>query len=602
MLLGWSKPILISTTEIDTSLEVWASQLPQTPDNKVFLLYDSVRGTNEFYLIEQRFKQAIPDSDTHFVPIHSWWSPGREDNFSTTASAWAGYKDDAKAPDYQYDRMEGFAFHPSDPLPADVSPDDVVPLYAWWSPSRGDNFMTTDPAWAGMAGDTKDPDYTFVRIEGFVYKSDVSPEDRPGTIPLYSWWNAARADNFITSNPAWAGAPGDTVEGYTFNRLEGYVSAAPFHNYDTDAWNTDANGLPDEGIGLWHVFRDPLSRRLRKIPSIATPTVGAGKLPLNAWYSPLRQEHITTTQENWQWYTALANSNGYRLSSIDGYLTPPDAQPGPTEVPLYSWYSAIREDNFTTTDPNWSGNVGDQQSGYELYRIEGYVESVAKPGYDTLFSWWSPTRGDNYLTTRWSGNADGSTGKQIGGYTNFRIEGFIERSDRSNDEGLLIESPVGEAGLSPTNSLWACSDARAELTWFDGSPAFSLDVSTPLANQPVIEVIINPTGSPTNCPITSITDELDAGNKADIQLTLYPNPIISGQSVTLEYILPKSGPHVIRLFNLQGQTLYEMRKPDTLPGTLQSATLASEQELPPGMYLIQLTQNDKKSATRLVVR
>jgi hypothetical protein len=120
-------------------------------------------------------------------------------------------------PDYDFVRLEGSVCSP------DVSqPPGTVPLYGWWSLSRGDNFATTDPGWAGNPGDSRPPDYDFVRLEGYVYSPDA-PQP-PGTVPLYSWWSLSRGDNFVTTDPAWAGEPGDTVPpDYDFVRLEGYL-------------------------------------------------------------------------------------------------------------------------------------------------------------------------------------------------------------------------------------------------------------------------------------------------------------------------------------------------------------------------------------------
>jgi hypothetical protein len=97
-----------------------------------------------------------------------------------------------------------------------------ISLYNWWSPSQGDNFATTNSAWAGKPGDVILPDYDFVRLEGSVCSPDVSQP--PGTVPLYSWWSPSRGDSFATTDPVWAGKPGDTIlPDYDFVRLEGYL-------------------------------------------------------------------------------------------------------------------------------------------------------------------------------------------------------------------------------------------------------------------------------------------------------------------------------------------------------------------------------------------
>jgi serine/threonine protein kinase len=154
---------------------------------------------------------------TERVSLYSWWSPSREDNFATTNPAWAGKSGDTRSPDYVFVRLEGLVCNPDTPQPPGT-----VALYSWWSPSRGDNFTTTNPAWAGKSGDTRLPDYVFVRLEGYVYSPDTT--QLLGMVALYSWWSPSREDNFATTNPTWAGKSGDTrLPDYGFARLEGYL-------------------------------------------------------------------------------------------------------------------------------------------------------------------------------------------------------------------------------------------------------------------------------------------------------------------------------------------------------------------------------------------
>ena len=151
------------------------------------------------------------------LALYGWWSPSRNDNFATTTPGWAGSSGDVKSPDYRFVRLEGYVHSPDLP-----QPDGTVPLYSWWSPSRNDNFATTTPGWAGSSGDVKSPDYRFVRHEGYIYSPELSQP--AGTIPLYSWWSPLRKDNVATTAGAWAGGPGDVRSpDYVFVRLEGYV-------------------------------------------------------------------------------------------------------------------------------------------------------------------------------------------------------------------------------------------------------------------------------------------------------------------------------------------------------------------------------------------
>ena len=115
--------------------------------------------------------------------------------------------------------------HRTKPVTRDHRTKRLIPLYSWYSPKRGDNFATTNPAWAGKPGAKKSPDYRFVRLEGYVHTKSVS-----GTIPLQSFYGSKRGDNFVTTNPQWRGKKiGEKREKGTYRlfRMEGYVKKAP---------------------------------------------------------------------------------------------------------------------------------------------------------------------------------------------------------------------------------------------------------------------------------------------------------------------------------------------------------------------------------------
>ena len=162
---------------------------------------------------------------TGCVPVYSWWSSERQDNFLTTDPRWgmplarvqfahdgaSEHLEIQKRSDdgaYSLYRLEGYAFDPRGPQPAGM-----VPLVSWWSGTRGDNFATTDPRWeispVVWAGEhlseqprSADGVYTGYRLEGFVFDPRVAQP--AGSVPLVSWWSGARGDNFATTDPTWA--------------------------------------------------------------------------------------------------------------------------------------------------------------------------------------------------------------------------------------------------------------------------------------------------------------------------------------------------------------------------------------------------------------
>lgn len=128
------------------------------------------------------------------VELHSWWSGGREDNWATTDPRHTRPLRDPISPDYSRSRLEGYLIDPDQ-----LRPEGTVPLHSWWSPGRGDNWATTDPRHTHPLRPRISPDYTHYRRDGWLF-SPTQPQP-PNTVPVHSWYSRSRGDNFITSDP-----------------------------------------------------------------------------------------------------------------------------------------------------------------------------------------------------------------------------------------------------------------------------------------------------------------------------------------------------------------------------------------------------------------
>lgn len=135
--------------------------------------------------------------DRRTFELHSWYSPGREDNHATTNPDYNRSLTTQVGPDYNHTRLEGYI------IPPDETGDlrSMVPLHSWWSQQRGDNFTSTDPRYVTPTQPQVDPDYRHYRHEGWLF-SPQAPQPA-GTVPVHSWWSPGRGDNFLTSNPSW---------------------------------------------------------------------------------------------------------------------------------------------------------------------------------------------------------------------------------------------------------------------------------------------------------------------------------------------------------------------------------------------------------------
>lgn len=200
--------------------------------------------------------------DVPSVPLISWYHSGRQDNYASTMprvdNSEAGWSDDMVDPGhitlgkslesiypewskdgYRAHRVEGYLLDPKQRRRPGT-----VPVFNWWNAERGDNFLSTDPRWSVdvgslrverekiVGGPVRDG-YTVFRHEGYAF--DPHLPQPPDTIPLYSWWNGARQDNFASTDPRWAVDPltvqwdgehivsGEVRSGYRLYRLEGYI-------------------------------------------------------------------------------------------------------------------------------------------------------------------------------------------------------------------------------------------------------------------------------------------------------------------------------------------------------------------------------------------
>src|SRR5262245_55701277 len=131
------------------------------------------------------------------APLKVFWSPSREDNFSTATEAGEAA---AVGAGYRFIRTEGSVLKNMYP--------GTVPLNVYWSWARGDNFTT---ATAQGEKDALGAGYIFIRTEGYVFSSP-----QPGTVPLKSFWSWARGDNFTTATAQ--GEADALAAGYSFVR------------------------------------------------------------------------------------------------------------------------------------------------------------------------------------------------------------------------------------------------------------------------------------------------------------------------------------------------------------------------------------------------
>jgi hypothetical protein len=146
----------------------------------------------------------------------------------------------------------------------------------------------------------------------------ASPVSRDESLAmLYHWWSGTREDNFVTTQAAWVGC--------------------------NIAWDYEVDS---EGYGFW-----------RKEGWILR-SAAAGTEPLYLFWNATSRDNATTT-----WDTRPGSAWSY--TGLEGYVY---TSPGTDRIPLRLWYSASRDEYFTTSNGQdyWS-------SGYQDLGIIGYV-------------------------------------------------------------------------------------------------------------------------------------------------------------------------------------------------------------------------------------
>ncbi len=198
-------------------------------------------------------------------------------------------------------------------------------------------------------------------------------------VPLYSWYNSQRGDNFLTSNPEWNG--GDDLT----------------HHFQC---NEEITAQPEKAsYRMYRIEGTIFSPRAARI---------AGTVPLFSWYNPERGDNFATTDPRWAIDPARIvwngeqiaessrppNRDGYRLYRLEGYIYDPKRPQPANTIPLYSWYNAARGDNLATTKPDWITDSASiiwngeslaersrlpNRDGYGMYRLEGYIQKRIEP-------------------------------------------------------------------------------------------------------------------------------------------------------------------------------------------------------------------------------
>lgn len=262
------------------------------------------------------------------IPLVTFFSASRGDHFTTSDPAWTctyfkscpgGPSTPTPTAGYVPVGLQGHVHSPADPQPANTHK-----LHHWFNPTRGDNFLTTDPAWSGSVGATKEG-YTLFRIEGYIAQT--------GSMALKSYWNAGAEDNAALATWRWAQEPGYGVyrtEGFLLppdnascSGTPSFVDPAPWvaRGNFVDSWAQPQNLLHGDRLQItapadWYTFdywghTHPVRGYSWENANQDYPAPGRSRLSLLArvttgrafvagmWYEAGQWFHALGSQEDW---------------------------------------------------------------------------------------------------------------------------------------------------------------------------------------------------------------------------------------------------------------------------------------------------------------
>ena len=137
--------------------------------------------------------------------------------------------------------------------------------------------------------------------------------------------------------------------------------------------------------------------------------------PLQLFFNSTRGDNYSTATADGR---QAAQRAGYSLVRQEACVFT-SQEPG--TVPLYQFWSAQRGDNMATTS-NLTGKSGASANtaGYTLVRIEGYVYPTEQKGTVAIRLYYNTQRHDNFTTA----TTEGANGAQRAGYTLVSVIGY----------------------------------------------------------------------------------------------------------------------------------------------------------------------------------
>jgi Fe2+ or Zn2+ uptake regulation protein len=307
--------------------------------------------------------------------VHRYWKADHHDHFYTTNAGEIGTTTVGQTGNH------GYTFESSSFTVFNQHHHGLVPVYRYFHGGNHDHFYTANAGEIGAVspGQTGNHGYTCEGILGY-----ISPNEFPGSVPIYRYYQEQHHDHFYTTNAGEIGttSPGQTGNhGYKFEGILGFAyptdhHVEPVHRYyhgghHDHFYTTNAGEIgttTPQAVGN-HGYT------FESTPFFIFTHHHSGLVPVYRYFHEGNHDHFYTSNAGEIGTTTAGQTgnHGYKSEGVLGYVAPQEFY---GSLPLYRYYQEQHHDHFYTTNAAEIGTTHPGHTGNHGYKFEGIVGYV----------------------------------------------------------------------------------------------------------------------------------------------------------------------------------------------------------------------------------
>jgi len=307
--------------------------------------------------------------------VHRYFNGANNDHFYTTNAGEIGTTTPGHVGNH------GYSFESSSFTVFTQHHHGLVPVYRYYHGGTHDHFYTANPNEIGAIspGQAGNHGYSCEGTLGY-----VSPNEFPGSVPIYRYNHEGTHDHFYTTN---AGEIGTTTPGAVGNhgyKFEGVLGFAyptehhlnPVHRYYHEGTHDHFYTANVAEIGT--TTPGAVGNHGYKYEAVAFHIFThhhAGLVPIYRYYHEGTHDHFYTHDANEIGTTTpgATGHHGYKFEAILGYASPTEFY---GSIPIYRYYHEGTHDHFYTSNAAEIGTTNPGHVGNHGYKHEGIAGYV----------------------------------------------------------------------------------------------------------------------------------------------------------------------------------------------------------------------------------